>query len=141
MRTLFATWWTAGDLVRFHTAHKLQLLAHAPDAYRDLGHLVAGARGLSGRSLERHYMETFIRALKQPATRRRHVNVLQHIAGYFKNELDPASKRELADTIADYRGGVVPLGVVLRLIRQHVQTLQVTYLAGQTYLNRVADAE
>jgi uncharacterized protein YbgA (DUF1722 family) len=79
-------------------------------------------------------METFIRALGQPATRRRHANVLQHIAGYFKNELDPGSKRELADTIADYRRGVVPLGVVWKLIRQHVQTLQVAYLAGQTYL-------
>jgi hypothetical protein len=32
---------TAGDVVRFHTARKLTLLAHVPDAYRP-GRLVAG---------------------------------------------------------------------------------------------------
>ena len=32
-------------LVRFHTAHKLILMAHSPEAYRQLGRLVAGARG------------------------------------------------------------------------------------------------
>ena len=34
-------------LVRFHTAHKLILMAHSPEAYRRLGRLVAGARGVS----------------------------------------------------------------------------------------------
>jgi uncharacterized protein YbgA (DUF1722 family)/uncharacterized protein YbbK (DUF523 family) len=131
---LFAARWTAGDLVRFHTAHKLLLLAHAPEAYRQLGRLVAGSRGVSRRDLERRYVEGFMRALAQLATTRRHTNVLQHMAGYFKDRLDAASKRELAETIADYRQGLVPLVVPLTLIRHHVRTLGVTYLAGQTYL-------
>lgn len=42
LRGLFDGRWTVGDLVRFHTAHKLLLLAHAPEAYRRLGRLVAG---------------------------------------------------------------------------------------------------
>ena len=33
------------------------------------------------------------------ATARRHTNVLQHRAGYFKDRIDAASKRELADTL------------------------------------------
>jgi uncharacterized protein YbgA (DUF1722 family) len=95
---------------------------------------VAGARGVSRRDLERRYVEGFMRALAQLATTRRHTNVLQHMAGYFKDRLDAASKRELAETIADYRQGLVPLVVPLTLIRHHVRTLGVTYLAGQTYL-------
>jgi len=134
LRGLFAARWTVGDLVRFHTAHKLLLLAHAPEAYCHLGRLVAGARGVSRRDLEQRYMDGFMRVLAQLATARRHTNVLQHMAGYFKDRLDAASKRELAEAIADYRRGLVPLVVPLTLLRHHVRMLDVTYLAGQTYL-------
>ena len=134
LRGLFEGRWTVGDLVDFHTAHKLLLLAHATEAYRQLGRLVAGARGMSRRDLERRYVDGFMRALAQLATTRRQTNVLQHMAGYFKDRIDAASKHELAEVIADYRRGLVPLVAPLTLIRHHVRTLDVTYLAGQTYL-------
>jgi uncharacterized protein YbgA (DUF1722 family)/uncharacterized protein YbbK (DUF523 family) len=134
LRGLFAARWTVGQLVRFHTAHKLLLLAHEPESYRRLGRLVAGARGVTRRDLEGRYVDGFMRALAQLATTRRHTNVLQHMAGYFKDRLEPASKRELAETIADYRRGLVPLVVPMTLLRHHVRMLDVTYLAGQTYL-------
>ena len=44
LRRLFDGRWSVGDLVRFHTAHKLTLMAHSTVAYRDLGRLVANAR-------------------------------------------------------------------------------------------------
>ncbi len=44
LRGLFSGKWNVGALVRFHTAHKLILMAHAPEAYRRLGRLVARAR-------------------------------------------------------------------------------------------------
>jgi uncharacterized protein YbgA (DUF1722 family) len=134
LRRLFAELWTLGDLVRFHSAHKLLLLAHAPEAYRALGRLVAGARGLSRWDVEARYVDGFMRALAQPATTRRHTNALQHMAGYFKNRLDVASRRELADAIADYSRGLVPLVVPITLLRCHVGLLDVKYLAGQIYL-------
>jgi len=126
--------WTVGDVVHFHTAHKLLLLSHAPEAYRQLGRLVAGARGMSRRDLKRRYIEGFICALAQLATARLHTNVLQHMAGYFKDRLDAVSKRELADTNADYRRGLVPVVVPLTLLRHYVRMFDVAYLAGQTYL-------
>jgi uncharacterized protein YbgA (DUF1722 family)/uncharacterized protein YbbK (DUF523 family) len=134
LRRLFASRWTVGDIVRFHTAHKLLLLAHAPEAYRALGRLVAGARQLSRANLEHRYVDGFMRALERVPTTRRHTNVLQHMAGYFKNGLDAGSKRELLEAIEDYRRGIVPLVVPITLFRHHVRTLDVTYLAGQTYL-------
>jgi uncharacterized protein YbgA (DUF1722 family)/uncharacterized protein YbbK (DUF523 family) len=135
LRGLFDGRWTVGDLVRFHTAHKLLLLAHSSEAYQRLGRLVAGARTVSRRDLERRYLEGFMQALAQLATARRHTNVLQHMAGYFKDRLDAASKRELADTIEEYRRGLVPLIVPLTLVRHHVRALDVSYLAGQIYLD------
>ena len=134
VRGLFAGRWTVGDVVRFHTAHKLLLLAHAPEAYRRLGRLVAGARAMPRRDLERCYVAEFMQALARLATVRRHTNVLQHVAGYFKERLDAASRRELAAAIEDYRCGLVPLVVPLTLVRHHVRVLDVTYLVGQAYL-------
>ena len=134
LRGLFDGRWTVGGLVDFHTAHKLLLLAHAPEAYRRLGRLVAGARDVPRRDMERRYVAGFMDALAQLATTRRQTNVLEHMAGYFKGRLDAASKRELAQVIADYRCGLVPLVVPLTLVRHHVRTRDVTYLAGQTYL-------
>jgi len=134
LRTLFNARWTMGRLLSFHTAHKLLLLAHSTDAYRELGRLVAGARAMTRRELEERYAEGFMRAFEQRATARRHTNVLQHMAGYFKDRLDPASKREMADAIEDYRRGLVPIAVPLTVVRHYVRVLDVTYLAGQRYL-------
>ena len=68
------------------------------------------------------------------ATRQRHTNVLQHMAGYFKKLLDDESKRELQSVIDDYRRGLVPLVVPLTLIRHYVRRFDVAYLTGQVYL-------
>jgi uncharacterized protein YbgA (DUF1722 family)/uncharacterized protein YbbK (DUF523 family) len=134
LRNLFRAEWTPGDLVRFHTAHKLLLLAHAPEAYRQLGRVVASVAELPRPDVEQRYVGSFMQALTRVATPRLHTNVLQHMAGYFKTRLDAASKRELLDTIADYRRGFVPLVVPLTLVRHYVRMFGIAYLAGQTYL-------
>jgi uncharacterized protein YbgA (DUF1722 family)/uncharacterized protein YbbK (DUF523 family) len=134
LRGLFGGRWNVGALVRFHTAHKLILMAHSPDAYRQLGRLTAGARALSRKELAERYTEGFMSALAVMATRRRHTNVLQHMAGYFKNLLDGSSKAELLGAIEDYRRELVPLVVPITLLRHHVRVHHVEYLAGQLYL-------
>ncbi|MGE5360210.1 MAG: YbgA family protein [Bacteroidales bacterium] len=133
LKDLFAGRWTIGQLVAFHAAHKLLLLAHSPDAYRRLGRLVAGAARMDRAALRAEYESGFMEALAVLATRGRHMNVLQHMAGYF-DDLDAASREELHQTIADYRAGLVPLIVPITLMRHHVRRLQVEYLAGQVYL-------
>jgi uncharacterized protein YbgA (DUF1722 family)/uncharacterized protein YbbK (DUF523 family) len=134
LRGLFGEKWTRGALVRFHTAHKLIVLAHSPAAYQQLGRMVAHARGLSRRDVERRYTATFMSALAVVATRRRHANVLQHMVGYFKDRLDRESRRELLGAIDDYRRELVPLVVPITLLRHHVRSCDVPYLAGQLYL-------
>jgi uncharacterized protein YbgA (DUF1722 family)/uncharacterized protein YbbK (DUF523 family) len=134
LRALFGSRWTIGALVSFHTAHKLTLMAHSVQAYQALGRLVARAKGRPRADVDARYTEGFMAALEAIATPRRHTNVLQHMAGYFKTVLDPASKAELGATIEDYRLGLVPLIVPITLIRHHVRHHDVSYLAGQVYL-------
>lgn len=124
-----------GDLVAFHAAHKLALLAHSPAAYRRLGALVGGlGKGSIGAALDA-YGEGFMRALRVPATRGRHVNVLQHMLGYFREVLPEAERKELEETVSDYARGLVPLVVPLTLFRHHVRKHGVEWLAGQVYLD------
>lgn len=134
LRDLFESRWTVGDLVRFHTAHKLVLLAHSTEAYNRLGRLVAGAKSADRPTLRARYTEGFMEALSAIATPRRHTNVLQHMAGYFKKTMDAASRAELLAAIEDYRLGLVPLVVPITLIRHHVRVHDVQYLAEQVYL-------
>jgi uncharacterized protein YbgA (DUF1722 family)/uncharacterized protein YbbK (DUF523 family) len=134
LRGLFDGRWSLAALVEFHTAHKLILMAHSPHAYQQLGRLVARARRMPCNKVERRYTETFMAALAMIATRRRHTNVLQHMAGYFRDELDSASRVELHTAIDDYRRGLVPIIVPLTLLRHHVRVHNVSYLARQIYL-------
>lgn len=135
LRDLFTARWTAGHLVSFHTAHKLTLMAHSVEAYRSLGRLVARATSTDRRELQARYTERFMGALESIATTRRHTNVLQHMAGYFKTRLDTDDRRELESTIEDYRRGLIPLIVPITLLRHHVRRHGVEYLAGQVYLD------
>lgn len=135
LRSLFAGRWSRGRLVAFHTAHKLQLMAHSTQAYQALGRLVASAKGVPPREIRARYSAEFMAALQRPATRRRHVNVLQHCLGYFRKRLEGDARAELASLIGDYRGGLVPLVVPVTMVRHYVRRLEVDYLAGQVYLD------
>jgi uncharacterized protein YbgA (DUF1722 family)/uncharacterized protein YbbK (DUF523 family) len=134
LRSFFAARWSVGDLVRFHTAHELQLMAHAPKPYAELGRLVASARELPRAELRERYGRGFMAALQRPATARRHVKVLQHLLGHFRRHLGTADRRELAASIEDYARGLVPLVVPITLARHHVARLGLESLAGQSYL-------
>jgi uncharacterized protein YbgA (DUF1722 family)/uncharacterized protein YbbK (DUF523 family) len=134
LRSFFSTNWTIGGLVRFHTAHKLALMAHSPKAYAELGRLVAGARDIPRGELCERYEREMMAALSKLATPARHTNVLHHMIGYLREHLDASSRAELLQLIEDYRAGLVPLVVPLTLIRHHVNHFAIAYLRGQVYL-------
>jgi uncharacterized protein YbgA (DUF1722 family)/uncharacterized protein YbbK (DUF523 family) len=134
LQALWGTRWRIADLVQFHTAHKLVLLSHSPKAYQQLGRLVATAKSLARSDLRDRYEREFMAALSILATRGRHTNVLQHMVGFLRDQLDDASRCELLDCIADYRHGHIPLVVPITLIAHHVRRLDVGYLKGQVYL-------
>lgn len=135
IKRLWASRWGVGKLVDFHSRYKLVLLAHAPKECGELGRLVARAKSFPRAELRAQYQREFMSALKKIATTKKNTNVLQHMLGYFRNELDSVSRQELMTHIEDYRRGLVPLVVPLTLIRHYVRILGVAYLQDQVYLN------
>jgi uncharacterized protein YbgA (DUF1722 family)/uncharacterized protein YbbK (DUF523 family) len=135
LRRLLERRLTRGRLVAFHTAHKLQLLAHSETHYRSLGRLVAEAKETPESALRARYETEFMAALARPATPRRHVNVLQHALGHLRGRAEPAAARELHQLVEEYRRGLVPLVVPLTMLRHYVKLLGISYLADQVYLD------
>lgn len=135
LRGLFGGRWTLGQLVRFHTVHKLQMLAHSRARYTELGRLVAHAKSLPRREIAERYEELFMSGLARMATPGRQADVMQHMLGHFSEQLTSDARQEVLSLIEDHRTGLVPLVVPLTLIRHHVRRLGVGYLADQVYLD------
>lgn len=135
LRDLFGGRWTRGALVEFHAREKLLLLAHEPEAYRELGRLVARVKEFPRAEFAERYQRRFMAGLSRVATRGRHANVLQHVAGYFKDEGSAGDRAERATSIDEFRRGILPLEAPLALLRHYVRRGDDAYLKSQTYLD------
>ncbi len=134
-RELLAQKPNLGDLVAFHTRHKVQILAHSPDHYRQMGRLVAPGRETPLPELLAAYQALALAALRLKATVKKNANVLYHLLGYFKKRLRSDEKQEMLALINSYRRDEVPLIVPLTLINHYVRYYQEPYLKEQFYLH------
>jgi uncharacterized protein YbgA (DUF1722 family)/uncharacterized protein YbbK (DUF523 family) len=123
-----------GELVEFHSRHKLLVMSHSTQIYREMGVLVAHGRETGREELFRRYEELMMKGLALHATASKNTNVLMHIMGYFKRELVPAEKAELLETIEQYHDRLVPLLVPLTLLKHYVKKYDQPYLRQQVYL-------
>ena len=139
-RRTMAEGFTAVRLVEFHTRHKLLLLSHSEVHYRAAGRLVADAGRREPAHVAGEYLRTFMDGMRRQATRRRHANVLQHLAGYLKRRIDSGDRQALAALIDEYRTGAVPLVVPIRFLRHHFRHAPDRYAAMQHYLEPCPDA-
>lgn len=135
-QNLMRTGVTPGGLVDFHTQHKFLVLAHNQAAYRRMGRLVAqaGSRDMDIEALAEQYVIELMDALKRRASRKQHVNVLQHLMGYVSDFLDADDRAEMVDIIEQYRQGLVPLIVPITLLKHHLRRHPNDYVARQVYL-------
>ena len=125
---------TLGNLVAFHTKNKLLLLSHSPTHYRTLGKMAAEGKGTPADALFAAYEAGLLEALRLKTTPKKHVNVLQHMMGYFKKDLTPDEKQEILEVLDQYRNDYVPLIVPVTLLNHYVRKYDQAYLKEQNYL-------
>jgi len=125
---------TAAGWIAFHAAHKYLLMSHSPALLREMGRLVSAPprRGLEEALAP--YEALLLAALRTKPTPSKHANVLLHLLGYFKHDLEAREKAELVEVIDHYRAGFVPLIVPVTLLRHHVRLHEKPYLADSVYL-------
>ena len=130
---------TPQRLVEFHTRHKLLLLSHSEVHYRAAGRLVAETGRHDRGRLAHEYLSMFMEGMRHRATRRRHANVLQHLAGFLKRSIDAGDRHALADIVEEYRTGTIPLVVPIRFLRHHFRRAPDRYVEMQHYLEPYPD--
>jgi uncharacterized protein YbgA (DUF1722 family)/uncharacterized protein YbbK (DUF523 family) len=124
-----------GNVVDFHTKHKLLILSHSPKYYQMMGKLVAQAKNLPLKELYQEYQTLLMESLGLKTTPKKNANILQHMMGYFKEQLSSDEKQELLEVIDLYRKEIIPLIVPITLINHYVRKYDQPYLKKQIYLN------
>lgn len=132
---LCATPITPKRLTQFHSQHKLIAMSHDQNRARDLGRLAASADPTNIAQVSEQYGLALMQTLKKIATRGNHVNVLQHIQGYLKKNLDADDKVELSETIERYRLGYVPLIVPITLLKHHFRKQPDPFIEQSLYMS------
>ncbi|MCU7845095.1 MAG: DUF523 and DUF1722 domain-containing protein [Candidatus Thiodiazotropha sp. (ex Monitilora ramsayi)] len=133
-RSMHQTGLTAARMIEFHTAHKYLVMAHSQAAYQRLGRLLSDLSNRDLSAIAQVYIEELMPTLKRRVTRRRHVNVLQHIMGYLKKHIESGDKVELSESIEAYRRGETPLVVPITLLRHYFRRHHDPYMEQQIYL-------
>ncbi len=126
---------SAGKVVAFHSRYKLTLMAHCPEAYRQLGQLVANIKQYPIEQFVELYRLQLMEAMRNRASRKNNTNVLMHLQGYFKRSLTGQQKAELRQVIDDYRVGLLPLLAPITLIQHYLSAYPDDYLSRQKYLD------
>lgn len=125
-------------LYQFHARHKLLLLAHNQPVYRALGKALAEQQQIDEEFTTSYIMQLML-GLSEPASRKDHTNVLQHVQGYFKHKLDSSERTELAELILRYNDGEEPLAAPLTLINHYLKRFPDEYLQSQSYFRPYPD--
>jgi uncharacterized protein YbgA (DUF1722 family)/uncharacterized protein YbbK (DUF523 family) len=123
------------NLVDFHTRHKLLVLSHSPAHAKLMGKLVAEGKQMPIGEVTIHYERLLIETLRLKTTVKKNMNVIEHILGYFKEQLSADEKQEVLEIFDRYRREFVPLIVPVTLLNHYVRKFDQPYLKQQVYLN------
>ena len=125
---------TAAKLIDFHSRQKYLVMAHSQAAYQRLGQMLSHLKQVDLEAVADMYVAELMAALARRVTRKRHVNVLHHIMGYFTDHIDAGDKAELLASIEAYRREEVALVVPSTLLRHHLRRHPDPYMEKQVYL-------
>jgi len=125
---------SAKALIDFYARHKYLVMAHSVPTYKELGRMLADAGKQPLDTLAGEVVSLIMAAFARPASRRGHSNVLYHISGYLKKNIDTAQRQEIRDLIDQYREGHVPLVVPVTLLRSYFARHPDPYIAEQLFM-------
>lgn len=121
-------------LVAFHQAYKFMLQSKDERTYRTLGAIVGNQDRRDFSELFSHYERLFKTAIGHKSTIGKTRNVLEHMAGFLKNDLTSVEKSMLHEHIQDYSDRIIPLIVPLSTLHMFAKKYDAAYLLGQKFL-------
>jgi len=126
---------TMGELVEFHTQYKYLIYAKSQNQYKALGGIVANHEKRSFDEILKLYEEGFLQAIAIKGNRGKTYNILLHIFGYFSKDISIDEKEELLISMDEYKEGIIPLIVIIKIFNLYIKRFEIDYLAKQKFLN------
>jgi len=108
-------------LISFHRDAKMTLLAHSPVHYKSMGKMLSNVGKDELPPLLEAYGQQLMEAMKVPASRGKHVNVIQHLIGFVSKKMAKAHKQEWELCLQQYQDGLCPRLVPLTLLQHHIR--------------------
>lgn len=124
-----------GDLVAFHQSYKFMLHAKDEPSYRALGRIAGNLEKLGFDETLSAYERLFKETIGIKSSIKKTRNVLEHMAGFLKKELNAVEKTVLHEQIKDYAERIIPLIVPLSTLDMLAKKYEISYLLGQKFLN------
>lgn len=128
---------SSGDmkaLVGFHQSYKFMLQSKNEVAYRKLGKLVGSHDKKNTAELFEAYEVLFKTTIAEKSSIGKTRNVLEHMAGFVKNDLSEIEKASLHEQIRDYAAKIIPLVAPLSTLSMFANKYDASYLLGQKFL-------
>lgn len=120
-------------LLRFHTENKFLLMAYSQKELRNLGNILANQNKHPLPSVfseyEQHLHNAFFKAPRYTSQ----INVLNHVFGYVSQDLKENEKKFYASLLQRFRGGQIPLSVLINMMRSWAIRFDQPYLLPQTF--------
>ncbi|ALA68795.1 hypothetical protein GT50_00290 [Geobacillus stearothermophilus 10] len=120
-------------LVQFHSEHKYLFMAYSQTWLKQLGRLVANRDRLPVEQVLEAYGQGLHALFARAPQRRSHVNVCQHLMGYFKKEMSAKEKQYVLELLAQYRAQQLPLSSVASVLKSWAIREENDYLLQQRY--------
>lgn len=124
---------TVSGLTSFQAKHKYMLMAHSPSLYSKLGQIAGNSTKHNIDESLLEYHDLLVRILRTVPTVKKHSNVLLHMLGYFKKNLESWEKQEVLSAVSEYTQGLVTFEVPAVLIQHYARKYNCAYLANQYY--------
>ena len=103
-------------------------------AYRKLGKLVGSHDKQNMAEIFNEYEYIFKTIIAEKSSIGRTRNVLEHMAGFVKNDLSEVEKRTLHEQIRDYSSKIIPLITPLSTLSMFAHKYEASYILGQKFL-------
>lgn len=123
------------ELVKFQTNNKYLFMAYDQTLLKKMGNVVANHQKKDITQVLADYEELLGQLLHKAPKTTSHINVCEHIMGYFSKELTSEEKHYFLEMLAKYREKKLPILSVTSVLKSWVVRFKQNYLEGQTYFN------
>lgn len=127
------------DLVDFHSRYKFLLLSKNQKLYYEIGKVVGNQTKIDFDEILSEYKKIFILLLKEKSSRKKSLNTLEHIFGFFKKLISRDEKEDILISFREFKDGLIPLIVPIKLLQLYIKKYDIEYLKHQKYLNPYPD--